>query len=584
MRYIKLSQISILTFVILFTLACKRDDALNGTTDDDDENTGIVLDDIENISGHDAESDYTWDTTQVTTIILNETSISINGEGALAENSIVTITNAGNYSVGGTLNNGQIIVDTEDTGVVRLILNNTDITCGDNAPIYVKNAEKVILVLAKGTENTVTDGSSYSSTEEDANAAIFSKQDLTIYGDGSLMVNGNYNDGITSKDGLIIASGNISVKAVDDGIRGKDYLIVKSGNITVNAGGDGLKSDNDEVSGTGFISIENGTFILIAAGDGIQASQDILIYDGEINLTTGGGSSKSVSSTTSAKGLKSGISIITYGGNITINAADDAVHSDGNIQVYDGTFNLASGDDGIHAESDLTIILGNIAITKSYEGLESSSGDINIEGGNINIVASDDGINISAGGASHGGPERKSTSVSGKYALNISGGYIYIDCEGDGLDSNDLIKITGGTQIVNSAEYNENSALDYDGSCIVDGGFLIAIGSSRMSQAPGSGSSQYSFMVDFRSSIAAGKIIHLEDNNGNEIFTYTTLKSISSIAFSSPKLERGATYQIYVGGSSTGINTDGLYSGGTYSGGTKYGSITLSSTVTTINL
>lgn len=582
-----------ITFIIpcavLLLSTCTRDDIFekeDTETETETESGTTVLDNVENISGHDAESDYIWDAADVTNITLNGNSITVDGDGTQVEGSIATISTAGTYSASGNLSNGQIIVDTEaEDALVRLILNGIDITCANNAPIYIKNAEKVILILADDTENDVTDGSSYSSSEEDANAAIFSKQNLTIYGNGSLNVSGKYNDGITGKDGLIIASGNITVNAVDDGIRGKDYLIIKNGNITVDAVGDGLKSDNDEDSGTGFISIENGAIDITASGDGLQASQDILVYDGEINVISDGGSSKSVASDASAKGLKSGISIITYGGSISVNSADDAIHTDGTMQAYNGTFELASGDDGIHTESDLTFVLGNVNITKSYEGLESSTGSIYIEGGDFYIVASDDGINISAGGASQGGGHRqKSATVSGQYALDISGGYIYINCEGDGLDSNDLLAISGGTQIVNSAEYNENSALDYDGSCVVDGGFVLAIGSSRMSQAPSSSSSQYSFLIDFSSRISAGKFINIQDSNGLDILTYKTLKSISSIAFSSSDLQKGMTYSVYVGGSSTGTNKDGLYTGGTYSGGTKYGSISLTSIVSKTNL
>ncbi|WP_372773795.1 carbohydrate-binding domain-containing protein [Mangrovibacterium sp.] len=564
-----------------FLLSCERDSDLISETDTEVETD----DDSDNIGDHDESTDYIWDSTDIVTITLNGSSISVNGDGATASGSKVTITAAGTYSVSGTLTDGQIVVDTDDETIVRLILNGVDISCSSNAPIYIEDAEKAMIVLADDTENKVADGSSYSSDEEDANAAIFSKIDLTLYGDGTLVVTGNYNDGITSKDGMIISGGNISVTAVDDGIRGKDYLIINNGNITVDCGGNGLKSDNADDEGRGYITINDGTIDITAVGDAIDAEKEVMVVTGNLDLTSGGGNNAYLSSDASAKGIKSGTSSQFIGGTITVNSADDAIHSDGDIEISGGTFYLASGDDGIHAEADLTISSGDIYITDAYEGLESALGSITITDGYINIIASDDGINVSAGGTtSGGGTGRKSASVTSDYALIISGGYIVIDCEGDGLDSNDLLDISGGTQLVNSDSTTENSSLDYDGTCVVSGGFLVGVGSSRMSMAPGSSSSQYSFLIDFSSSLSAGKIIRIQDSEGNEILTYEPHKTFQSLVFSSSKLTKGTTYEVYIGGSSSGIATDGLYSSGTYTGGTKYSQFTISSMVTSIDL
>jgi len=338
-------------FLIFMFAACERDSGLNLSEDDQDE----VLDNVENVADHDESSDYSWDSSDVVPIVLNGNSITVAGNGATADGSKVTITSAGTYSVSGELTDGQIIVDTEDEAIVRVILSGADISCSSNAPIYVENAEITMIVLDADTKNTVTDGTTYSADEEDANAAIFSKGDLTIYGEGSLTVNGNYNDGITSKDGLIIASGTITVNSVDDGIRGKDYLIVKDGNITVDSEGDGLKSDNDEDSSKGYISIDAGTFNITSGGDAITAETDVIITTGEITLTSGGGSNGNLSADTSAKGIKSGVGTIINGGTISIDAADDALHSNGDLEIYDGAFYIASGDDGIHADADVLV-------------------------------------------------------------------------------------------------------------------------------------------------------------------------------------------------------------------------------------
>ena len=154
----------------------------------------------------------------------------------------------GTYRISGTIADGDVVVDAGDSAVVQLILDNADITNTDGAAIAVTSAETAIVILADGSTNTLTDGAVYvlAEGEDEPNAALYSKSDLTITGEGSLVVSGNYNDGIASKDGLVIESGDITVVAVDDAIRGKDYVVVNGGNIDLTAGGDGIKSDNDE--------------------------------------------------------------------------------------------------------------------------------------------------------------------------------------------------------------------------------------------------------------------------------------------------------------------------------------------------
>ncbi|MEZ4525588.1 MAG: carbohydrate-binding domain-containing protein [Desulfobacterales bacterium] len=234
----------------------------------------------------------------ITEILLNGNSITVDGSGATAAGSTVTVTSAGTYNISGTLTDGQIIVNTADADAVNLVLKGINVTCSSSSPIYVISAEETVLSLADNTQNYVTDGSVYvfpDAETDEPDAAIFSKSDLDIEGSGSLTVTGNYSDGIASKDGLVIAGGNITVTSADDGIRGKDWLIVKDGNITVNAKGDGLKSTNDEDSKKGYISVENGTFNITAAGDGIQAETNVMISGGTFTLTTGGGSGYTVS-------------------------------------------------------------------------------------------------------------------------------------------------------------------------------------------------------------------------------------------------------------------------------------------------
>lgn len=544
----------------------------------------------ENGETHDDSEDYLWEDSAVIPIVLNGDSITADSNGVTVDGSQATITLAGTYSLSGSLMDGQIIVDTKDEEVVRLILNGVDLHNSTSAPIYIANAEKVVIVLADNTENSVTDGAAYvfeNPEEDEPNAAIFSTSDLTITGNGSLTVNGNYNDGIASKDGLIIASGVITVNAADDGIRGKDYLVVKDGTLTVNAQGDGLKSDNEEDAAKGYISIETGVINVTAGGDAITGQTDVMVMDGTFTLSSGEGSSNRIDETSSAKGIKATAAINIDGGSFAINSADDAINSNGSITINGGAFTIASGDDGMHADSTLVINAGDIQITKSYEGIESAV--ITIHAGNIHVTSSDDGINVASGndgsgmmGPGGGGPGRDTFTYTGDYYLYINGGYVVVDALGDGIDVNGAIVMTDGIVLVNGPTEQMNGALDYDGGFKISGGLLVAAGSAGMAQTPDASSGQSAALIYLDATQPAGALVHIQNSAGEDILTFAPTKNYQSIAFSSAELVNGETYQIYLGGSSTGIATDGFYQGGTYTPGAQFTSFTVSGIVTTI--
>lgn len=549
------------------------------------ENAAIVS---EPLSASYSSEDLNADLNQAVTsyITLNGDSITVEGAGATVDGSTVTITSAGTYSIIGTLNNGQIAINTEDEETVTLILNGVNITNTSTSPIYVLSADKVVLTLAEGTENIVTDGASYvfaNAETNEPNAAIFSKDDLTINGSGSLTVYANYNNGIATKDDLKITGGNITVNAVNDGIRGRNYIAVNDGSITVNAGGDGLQSNNDEDTTKGYILIEGGTFNITAGMDGIQAETRLTVSGGTLNIVTGGGSTVNYESEEGAKGLKAGVDVTVSGGTLNIDSADDAIHSNSSVSIDSGIITIASGDDGIHADATLTVNSGEVNIVKAYEGLESKV--ITINGGNIRLNVEDDGVNGAGGvdGSSvNGRPGQDTFAATGDVSLNINGGYLYVDAKGDGIDINGIINMTAGTVIVNGPTENMNGALDYDGGFNLTGGFLLAVGSSGMVQAPSTSSTQYSVMYGFDTMQAAGTMIHIQSESGEEILSFTPSKEFQSLVLSSPQLTNGATYTLFTGGSSSGTVTDGLYSGGSYSAGTQLASFTLSSVVTTV--
>ncbi|MCC6395644.1 MAG: carbohydrate-binding domain-containing protein [Bacteroidetes bacterium] len=538
-----------------------------------------------NSADHELPADYVWDAAHVIPIVLNGTSVTESTDSATTDGSTVTITSGGTYILSGSLNDGQVLVNAPDDGTVRVILHGIDIRNSTTSPFAVTKAEKVVLILADNTVNVLTDASSYvfpDPDEDEPNAALFSKADLTICGNGSLTVKGNYNDGIASKDGLIIKSGTITVNAVDDGIRGKDYLIIKDGTVTVTSMGDALKSDNDENATRGYISVESGSITATAGMDGLTAETDVIIAGGIFNLTTGGGNNASIGSSVSAKGIKGLVSVVIGDGTFAVNSADDAVHSNSTVVINGGSFALASGDDGVHADSLLGVNGGDIAISKCFEGLESCM--LVINDGTIHIIANDDGIN-GAGGrdASGAGGWPGGMPSAGNYYLYIAGGYIAVTAAGDGIDVNGKIVMKDGTVLVHGPTSNGNGALDYDASFQMTGGVLLAAGSSGMAQAPSASSTQCALMVNFGSARPAGTLFHIQAADGSDILTFKPSKSYQSMVFGSPKLSKSATYDVYIGGNSTGTSTDGLYEGGTYSGGTKSTRFTVAGIMTRIN-
>lgn len=549
--------------------------------------------------------DDTWDENESVKVQLNGESVTTDISGSVeTDGSTVTITGEGTYLISGELKDGQIIVDTDKDTLVKLVFDGVNISCSDTAPVYIKGGNTII-TLAAGTENTISDGESYVYEEEDEDepgAAIFSKDDLTFNGTGSLTVNANYNNGIQSKDDLKFVDGTYVINAKDDGMIGKDSVSVKNGDFTIQSGGDGIKSTNMEETDKGYILLENGTFQITSDGDAIQAETLLRINDGSFDIVAGGGV-ESVGSSNgnrtdstddlSTKGLKSYVELIIAGGEYSIDTYDDAVHSGKNVQIDDGTFVIKSGDDGVHAEEKLLINSGDIDIQQSYEGLEGF--EIVINDGDIRIVSKDDGINAAGGdsaehvyGKPSGVPEEmKKEMPSGMpedmaegrpekpegmektegnmkggmrsnmgggmpgedqgASLTINGGTIYVNAEGDGLDANGDILMTGGDVTVHGPSNGGNGTLDFGGSCKINGGIFRGVGSIGMAQNPDEDSQQPTIVWEIGQTLEAGTSILLKDSTGKQMDEIITEKNIQWYAFSSPELTKGEVYTISVG-------------------------------------
>nr|WP_320051178.1 carbohydrate-binding domain-containing protein [uncultured Desulfuromonas sp.] len=537
------------------------------TTTDEDSAETVVIDESDVVSDED------WDDSLDTVITLLETTISVSGNGATVDGTTVTITAGGTYQITGSLDDGQIIVDSEDEETVRLVLDGIDVSCSTSSPLYIAGAELTSIILDDDSANYLTDASDYTfeDGDDEPDATLFSKDDLVISGSGSLTVTGLYNDAIKSKDGLVIEEATLFITSVDDGVIGKDYLVIRNANITADVEGDGLKSSEDEDEELGYVSIESGTFNLDCGADGIQAETQTIIDGGVFSITCAGGHTASLSDDDSAKGIKSGVGTTINDGTFTLNCADDAIHSDGFVTITGGTFTLATADDGIHADGTVTISGGDLTVTTSYEGVEGSS--IAISDGDLHIVASDDGINVADG-------DDGSNDTNG--TLTIDGGYIVVDADGDGIDVNGSIVMNDGTVLVNGPTSSGDSAIDYDRSFVINGGFLLAVGSANMAQAPGTSSTQNTVKVTLTSWQSAETLISLQTSAGNELFTFEPAKGYQSIVFSSPELSLNSSYNLYLGGNDSADDEDGLFDNGGYSGGSLYRTFTQSSRITSV--
>lgn len=318
----------------------------------------------------DLNTDFTSDDAQ---IIGEGKSVTITGEGAEAKKGNVTITAAGTYVLSGIFE-GRILIEAGENDLVHLVLKGAEVTCVDNAAIYCSQSGKTVITLAKGTENFVTCGEEYapsatdktdtdenSSNDKEPDAAIFSKDDLVINGEGSLTITANYKDGIRSKDNLWIVSGTYDITAKDDAVCGKDSLWIAGGEFIANAGNDAFKATHDEDTAKGWFLIEDGSFEITAKGDALHAETYMIIEDGEIDITQ------------SEEGIE-GLKVEIYGGNISVISSDDGINAanssmeeavereNAKIAIYGGNTYVNTEGDGIDSNGMICIYGGEITI------------------------------------------------------------------------------------------------------------------------------------------------------------------------------------------------------------------------------
>ena len=431
--------------------------------------------------------------------------------GISVSGSTVTITSEGTYIFSGELTDGQIIVEADDAAKVQIVLDGASITSKTSAAIYVKSADKVFVTTAKGTENSLANGGSFTADgDTNIDGAVFAKDDITFNGSGSLTVTSPAGHGIVGKDDVKLAGGTITIDAAEHGVQANDSVRVAEASITINA-------DNK---------------------DGVHVSDDA--------------------------------------------DAEEGTTSDSFFYMADGSLVINAGDDGIHADAEANIEGGTIDVSKSYEGIEALT--VNVSDGDIKVAATDDGINA-AGGSTQGTSTFGSDDWGGGKGgmmggdggsdgqINISGGNIYIQASGDGVDSNGSVTVSGGYTVVCGPSQGDTSVLDYNGTASITGGTFIGTGGAGM--AANFSTAEQGLIAVTVGSQTAGSTVTLKDADGKTIAEVTPELDYAVVYVSTDSMTQGGTYTLTAGNYSEEITlSDNIYSnisGGMQGGGMMKG-------------
>lgn len=580
----------------LMTAGCARN-STSTTTASGGETTitsGITKEDTDVTHSDDAENYRVSITGDFT--VTSDTS-----DGVTQSGSVYTITKAGEYTVAGLLSEGQLIVDAGDEDEVTIVLNGTSITCSSGSPIYVKNASEVKIKSEENSFNEVIDNrteATEDSSDDAGNAAIYATCDLKLVGKGALVVTGNYNNGIQSKDDLSIKNVIVKVTAVNNAVKGNDAVDIESGNIiAISAKGDGIKTSNSSISNKGnqkgIVTITGGNIDVYAACDGIDAAYVVDISgDGNLNIytdtyseyseevTSSGSSSGTSTSRNSSANKTASANTVSYvaasdtianapggfgGGNAPdmsngnaphMNGSSDRNKTGGDRPGMPGDFNESGNSSGqsystkgIKAESEINISGFTINISSTDDGIHANSdsgvletgedgkGTIVINGGSITISSGDDGINACTG-------DGKTSPI-----VNVTGGYIDVTTasgDTDGIDSNGNYVQTGGFVLVKggSSSGNVSGSIDVDGTVTITGGTCVALGG--VCETPINSANAY---VLSSVSFSSGSY-SLKNSSDDEVISFTVDGSFINGWICSDTLVTGTSYTLYRGSDS----------------------------------
>ena len=532
---------------------------------------------IKVVSDEDAESysgstyftendlDGSWaDNSHTTYITLDGSDGTIKGNGAYFLNGDLVISNAGWYVITGTLEDGGIVVDAHDSSKIWIRLNGVTINCTDDACLRVDQADKVFVTLAEGTENVLTSGGSYSeeALSDNTGGAIFSHDDLTINGSGSLAITAGYKHGIDVNDSLVITGGTITITAPDDGIHVNDSFRFANATLTIDVGDDGIHSDAE-------LYIESGVILLNSCYEGLEAvtidvaGGDITIYPSDDGFNANGNSGATGFGGMQGGGMQGegmghgGFGPGGRGGGPNATPGDDTTQ-DISTAPNDGSTTADSTAADVGSASD------NASANASTDRFGTVSADSTATAGSTAYGPGAEFAGVSPDRQDLAPSDASSDSDDEETYIRISGGSVTIINESgrdaDGLDSNGSIYIDGGDIRVSLLGDGSNCAIDFGsesgGECIVTGGTIIACGGSSMAEEFSSSCTQCAVLYNLDSTMPADTMFRVLDADGNELISYAPPCSYSSVAFSIPQLQTEETYTIVCGENSYELTLD----------------------------
>ena len=470
---------------------------------------------------HYTNEDLTWDSSGEKTIDLANPTAT---DGVSVENGTITITSGGTYRITGEYS-GQVKIEAAKTDTVRLVLDNAKITNSTGAAINVVSAAEAIIYTAAGTTNTVADEANYTATgDDDPDAAIYSTANLTLTGEGSLSVEGAYEEGIHTTGGLVIASGTLEVNAANTGIKGKDYVDITGGIVNVTAAQDGIKSTNTDDESLGFTRLSAGSVTVSAGDDGLKAPHTLEISGGTLNIEK------------SNEGIEAQY-INILDGDVTVNSSDDGI----NASLKDSSSDTSSDTtSGTATTGQQTQQNQNGQVQQAPAGGGAApGGSQGSTGQNQNMPQPP------ADGAMPGGGGGTFEVVDA--AINISGGTVTVNAEGDGIDSNGTATFSGGTVTVNGPAAGGNNALDSNGDLLLNGGTVTAGSTADMFEAPSSASTSGYLKITDSSALTQGSTVQVTDSSGTVVANYTiTTSGVQLVLVSNKNIVKGQSYTVSV--------------------------------------
>lgn len=509
----------------------------------------------------------------------------------------------------GKLTDGSITVTTSENDKVQIVLNSVKIACSSGPAIDIQSADKCFITLAEGTQNSLSDGSAF--TSEDANACIYATCDLTINGSGSLDVSGNYRHGVFSKDDLVVYGGSINVSAVEDGLNGKDSVKIGAGDISIDSGADGVKSSKSTNPEKGFVYVSGGSIEIDAADDALHSDLEGVLNGGSTSVRSGDDAfhcetklevnDGSFVAETCSEGYEAE-QVVVNGGDTNICALDDAMNAsaadlsdDSESSDANTSTSTPSGESGANAARPD----GSIGAPGASSANADSNGRQNTapqgagqqDGATSPELPSDDGAQggqageapsdlghapdvqgrMERGGQAPGGQGGAPGVSDSNCIIQINGGTVVLDSQGDGVDSNGNVEITGGTLLVNGPSSDGDGAFDYDGEATISGGTVLMAGAVGMAQSFTSGMQAFALV---QTSGSAGSVIEATDADGDVIAALTATKAFGCVLVSGAGVSDGDTITVSVDGAATmatasTTGTSGIATGGMGGGPAK---------------